>query len=346
MRQRFRFFCCGCGANAADSDMEVDDESECGGSKGGEEVGGTRQLSWAQVERMTGGFTSAVVGEGGFSTVYLARLSGALAAVKVHRSSERIHRVFRQELETLLRIRHPHIVRLLGFCEQQDEGVLVLEFAANGNLYEKLHGGGKAAGAMPWARRVSVALQVAQALEYLHERCEPQVVHGDVKASNVLLDASMSAKLCDFGSARMGFSAAVRPRSSAHTMLGSPGYVDPHYIRSGVVTKKTDVYSFGVLLLELLTGIEAFCPVEGRLLTAVLAPRLKAACDARMLVDERLGSAYDAGEASAVAALAASCVGQNPSLRPSMGDVVRTLEQSAQGSILAAGKGSDGQGKL
>lgn len=350
MGQRFRFFCCGCGANAADGDMEVDDESECGGagaSKGGEEVG-TRQLSWAQVERMTGGFTSAVVGEGGFSTVYLARLSGALAAVKVHRSSERIHRVFRQELETLLRIRHPHIVRLLGFCEQQDEGVLVLEFAANGNLYEKLHGGGKAAGAMPWARRVSVALQVAQALEYLHDRCEPQVVHGDVKASNVLLDASMSAKLCDFGSARMGFSAAVRPRSSAHTMVGSPGYVDPHYIRSGVVTKKTDVYSFGVLLLELLTGIEAFCPVEGRLLTAVLAPRLKAgaACDARMLVDERLGSAYDAAEASAVAALAASCVGQNPSLRPSMGDVVRTLEQSAQGSILAAGKGSDGQGKL
>lgn len=121
MGQRFRFFCCGCGANAADGDMEVDDESECGGagaSKGGEEVG-TRQLSWAQVERMTGGFTSAVVGEGGFSTVYLARLSGALAAVKVHRSSERIHRVFRQELETLLRIRHPHIVRLLGFCEQQ-----------------------------------------------------------------------------------------------------------------------------------------------------------------------------------------------------------------------------------
>ncbi|KAE8769576.1 putative receptor-like protein kinase [Hordeum vulgare] len=346
MGQRLRFFCCGCGANAADGgDMEVDDEPERGGGKGGEEAG-TRQLSWAQVERMTGGFTSAVVGEGGFSTVYLARLSGALAAVKVHRSSERIHRVFRQELETLLRVRHPHIVRLLGFCEQQDEGVLVLEFAANGNLYEKLHGGGKAAGAMPWARRVSVAVQVAQALEYLHERCEPQVVHGDVKASNVLLDASMSAKLCDFGSARMGFSAAVRPRSSAHTMLGSPGYVDPHYIRSGVVTKKTDVYSFGVLLLELLTGMEAFCPVEGRLLTAVLAPRLKAAGDARMLVDERLGSAYDAGEASAVAALAASCVGQNPSLRPSMGDVVRTLEQSAQGSILAVGRGSDGQGKL
>ncbi|KAG2547884.1 hypothetical protein PVAP13_9KG130400 [Panicum virgatum] len=322
--QRYRFFFCGCGANAAAGDREGDDDGDFGAfgekaEKGAE--AGPRGLSWAQVEAMTGGFTSAVVGEGGFSTVYLARLSGALAAVKVHRSSERLHRVFRQELDALQRVRHPHIVRLLAFCEQQEEGVLVLEFAANGNLHERLHGGGKAAGAMPWARRVSVALQVARALEYLHDQCEPQVVHGDVKASNVLLDASMAAKLCDFGSARMGFSAAVRPRPSARTMLGSPGYVDPHYIRSGVVTKKSDVYSFGVLLLELLTGMEAFCAAEGRLLTAVLAPRLRADCDARGLVDERLGTAYDAAEAAAVAALAAACVGENPSLRPSMADV-------------------------
>ncbi|PAN46490.1 hypothetical protein PAHAL_9G189200 [Panicum hallii] len=350
--QRYRFFCCGCGANAAAGDREGDDDGDFGAFEEKVEKGaeaGPRGLSWAQVEAMTGGFTSAVVGEGGFSTVYLARLSGALAAVKVHRSSERLHRVFRQELDTLQRVRHPHIVRLLAFCEQQEEGVLVLEFAANGNLHERLHGGGKAAGAMPWARRVSVALQVARALEYLHDQCEPQVVHGDVKASNVLLDASMTAKLCDFGSARMGFSAAVRPRSSAHTMLGSPGYVDPHYIRSGVVTKKSDVYSFGVLLLELLTGMEAFCAEEGRLLTAVLAPRLRAsapACDARGLVDERLGTAYDAAEAAAVAALAAACVGENPSLRPSMADVVRTLEHRAQGSISAVGRRSDGHGKV
>ncbi|KAB8113322.1 hypothetical protein EE612_052285 [Oryza sativa] len=365
MWQRYRFLCCGCGGNMAASaagDRGCDDDADCGGGSGGggfgeEEEGGkggvagaARRLSWAQVEAMTGGFTSAVVGEGGFSTVYLARVAGALAAVKVHRSSERLHRVFRQELDALLRVRHPHIVRLLAFCEQQEEGVLVLEFAANGNLHERLHGGGKAAGTMPWARRASVALQVARALEYLHDRCEPAVVHGDVKASNVLLDAAMSAKLCDFGSARMGFSAAVRPRSSAHTMLGSPGYVDPHYIRSGMVTKKSDVYSFGVLLLELLTGMEAFCAAEGRLLTAVLAPRLRpasgAACDARMLVDERLGSAYDAGEASAVASLAASCVGENPSLRPSMADVVRALEQGAHGSISAVARRSDGHGKL
>jgi len=201
---------------------------------------------------------------------------------------------------------------------------------------------------------MAIAFQVAMALEHLHEARDPPVIHGDIKASNVLLDASLDAKLCDFGFAHVGFSAALQPppeaaappRAPARPVMGSPGYVDPHYIRSGVVTKKSDVYSFGVLLLELLTGMEAFCAAEGRLLTAVLAPRLRAGCDARGLVDERLGTAYDAAEAAAVAALAAACVGENPSLRPSMADVVRTLEQSAQGSISAVGRRSDGYGKV
>ncbi|KAF0915103.1 hypothetical protein E2562_033692 [Oryza meyeriana var. granulata] len=120
MWQRYRFLCCGCGANTAaagererDEDADYGGEVEGFGEDGGKEAAvGARRLSWAQVEAMTGGFTSAVVGEGGFSTVYLARISGALAAVKVHRSSERLHHVFRQELDALLRVRHPHIVRL------------------------------------------------------------------------------------------------------------------------------------------------------------------------------------------------------------------------------------------
>ncbi|XP_052146705.1 salt tolerance receptor-like cytoplasmic kinase 1 [Oryza glaberrima] len=336
-RHRHRLLCCGGGVATAPGRFAGDaiadhQQAAAAGAKNAAATSSARQLSWAQVEAMTRGFTSAVVGEGGFSTVYLGRVAGSLAAVKVHRSSERLQRAFRQELDALLRVRHPHIVRLLAFCDQRDEGVLVLEFAPNGNLHEQLHGAG-AGGAMPWARRVAVALQVARALEYLHDRCEPQVVHGDVKSSNVLLDAAMGARLCDFGSARAGFSAAVhcpRPRPSSLAVLGSPGYVDPHYLRSGVVTKKSDVYSFGVLLLELLTGTQAFC--DGMLLTAAVAPKLKgaAAGDVEKLVDERLGCQYNAAEAATVAALAAACVGDNPSLRPSMADVVRTLEKPAQ----------------
>ncbi|CAM0870957.1 unnamed protein product [Alopecurus aequalis] len=332
-RPKFPLLCCGCGGVttgvAARQPAPVDEDTAKNAGKS------ARQLSWAQVEAMTAGFTSAVVGEGGFSTVYLARLSrgsqSQLAAVKVHRScSERLRRAFRQELDALLRVRHPHIVRLLAFCDQRDEGVLVLEFAPNGNLHDNLHGDGKVVPTtMPWARRVVVALQVARALEYLHDRCEPQVVHGDVKASNVLLDASMVARLCDFGSALAGFSASVRP---PRAVLGSPGYVDPHYLRSGVLTKKSDVYSFGVLLLELLTGTQPFH--DNRLLTSTVAPMIKAgSCDVHKLVDQRLGCKYDGAEAAAVATLAAACVGENPTFRPSMGDVVRSLEQ-----ISAAGR--------
>ncbi|XP_037437477.1 salt tolerance receptor-like cytoplasmic kinase 1 [Triticum dicoccoides] len=345
-RHKFPLLCCACGGDGvvATRGAAVDDQQQQPGGKVG-----ARQLSWAQVEAMTAGFTSAVVGEGGFSTVYLARLAGSgssqLAAVKVHRSSERLRRAFRQELDALLRVRHPHIVRLLAFCDQRDEGVLVLEFAPNGSLHDHLHGrdgeGSKAAPAptMPWARRVAVALQVARALEYLHDRCEPQVVHGDVKASNVLLDAAMGARLCDFGSARAGFSASAAVRTP-RAVQGSPGYVDPHYLRSGVLTKKSDVYSLGVLLLELLTGTQPFS--DGRLLTSTVAPMIKAgscscSCDqVHKLVDQRLGCRYDAAEAATVATLAAACVGDNPALRPSMADVVRTLEQ-----ISAAGRRSD-----
>ncbi|CAL4912182.1 unnamed protein product [Urochloa decumbens] len=340
LQSRRGLLCCGCGGSAgavvaggarAAAAVLVGEETD--GHKPGahtaEQI--ARRVSWAQVESMTRGFTSGVVGEGGFSTVYLGRVGGSPAAVKVHRRSERVQRAFRQELEALLRVRHPHIVRLLAFCcddqDQQAAGVLVLELAPNGSLHDHLHRHQRTV--MPWPRRVAVALQVARALEYLHHRCEPQVVHGDVKASNVLLDAAMAARLCDFGSARAGFLSARRG-----VLLGSPGYVDPHYLRSGVLTSKSDVYSFGALLLEMLTGLQPF-QHGPRLLAATTTPP----CD---LVDRRLGCRYDATEAKAMVALAAACVGDNPTLRPSMADVVRALERTAHASI---GTRSDGGGK-
>ncbi|XP_066345614.1 salt tolerance receptor-like cytoplasmic kinase 1 [Miscanthus floridulus] len=310
----------------------VDDEAE-------DSSGAARQLAWAEVETATGGFSSKVVGRGGCSTVYLASLpsssSSRLGAVKVHCSSERLHRAFRRELDVLLSLRHPHIVRLLGYCDERDEGVLVFEYAPNGDLHEALHG--CAGGVLPWARRVVVAFQVATALEYLHEGRDPAVIHGDIKASNVLLDASMDAKLCDFGFAHVGVSATMGGggRPSDRAVMGSPGYVDPHLLRSGVATKKSDVYSFGVLLLELLTGKEAACRETGHRLTAAVRPKLS---DGQVsdVLDQRLGGDYDVAESAAVAELAMRCVSDSPGLRPSMADVVRVLQEktSAAGSRL------------
>ncbi|KAJ8499691.1 hypothetical protein OPV22_010243 [Ensete ventricosum] len=315
---------------------------------GKEKSSATRRFGWAEIESVTGKFApDAVVGEGGSSTVYLARLpDSSLAALKLHRPSERLHRAFRQELDVLLRLGHPHIVRLLGYCDdREEEGVLVFEYVPNGSLHERLHGDGEV---LPWARRMAVAYQVAQALEYLHEGCDPQVVHSDVKAANVLLDGRMEAKLCDFGSARAGFSAAVAPPRSARAMMvGSLGYVDPHYLRSGMVSKKSDVYSFGVLLLELVVGAEAFDAGRELRLTAAMGPVLRDPKGrARKAVDPRLGGDYDAGEAKAAVDVAASCVGDNPGLRPSMAEVVRMLREKASSSIAAVASKSDGKSDL
>ncbi|GJN21718.1 hypothetical protein PR202_gb09225 [Eleusine coracana subsp. coracana] len=300
----------------------------------------TKRFAWSEIESVTAGFSSRVIGQGGFSTVYLASLSSSrLGAVKVQRStgSERLHRAFRAELGVLLSLRHPHVVRLLGYCDDRDEGVLVFEYAPNGDLHDRLfssHAAGtekkaRLAAALTWPRRMAIAFQGR----------DPAVIHGDVKASNVLLDANLDAKLCDFGFARAGFSAAVQPtaRSSARpVMMGSPGYVDPHFLASGVATKKSDVYSFGVLLLELLTGRKAFCSDTGRRLTATVCPALEEG-ELASMVDPRLRGDYDADEAATVAVLASRCVSDSPGLRPSMAEVVREFQEKTTALFSATG---------
>ncbi|XP_020590882.1 probable receptor-like protein kinase At1g33260 [Phalaenopsis equestris] len=291
-----------------------------------------RRFTWKEVESATANFNSDVIGKGGFSTVYFGRLKNSIpASIKLHHCSERLHQAFLLELDVLLRLHHPHIVRLLGYCDERDEqGVLIFEFIPNGNLQEKLHSGD----VLPWARRTAIAYRIAQALEYLHEGSEIQIIHGDINTSNVLLDGDLNPKLCDFGCARMGFSAVRRPAA----MIGSPGYVDPHYIRTGMVSKKSDVYSFGVMLLVLITGAEAFDVGNERLLTAVASKMLREAADGEVkkIVDRRLRGYFEEGEVAVMAAISALCIGQNPSLRPSMADVVRIIEEKVPSAM--AGK--------
>ncbi|CAN6463774.1 unnamed protein product [Victoria cruziana] len=303
-------------------------------AKSGSEV---KRLSWAEVRRITDGFASAV-GVGGFSTVYRARLGGSgLGAAKVIRSSERLNREFRQELDVLSQVRHDNIVKLLGYCDETEEGVLLFELVANGNLHERLHGE-KEGEVLTWQQRKSIAVGVARAIEHLHDGCECPVVHCDIKSSNVLLDERLSPKLCDFGSARVGFSSTVLP-PTASPVMGSPGYVDPYYLRTGLASKKTDVYSFGVLLLEIVSGIEAFCAETERLLTRVTADVVRDPARAPEIVDARLAGRFDPEEARAIVSVAASCLREQPALRPSIAEVAALLADSAAASPLSvAGK--------
>ncbi|KAK4489242.1 hypothetical protein RD792_005039 [Penstemon davidsonii] len=299
------------------------------------------RFSWDQIQRSTRNF-SVVIGYGGFSTVYLADKiklfkdsSTVAAAVKVQCSSERLNQAYKQELEILLHLNHPNIVKLLGHCDDREEGILIFEYVPNGNLQEKLHG---SSNLISWKRRMAIAFQLAQAMEYLHNKCGLQIVHGDIKCSNILLDEDFNCKLCDFGSSKMGFSSTVLPPSPSDSpftrrnnnrnmMLGSPGYTDPHYFRTGLASKKNDVYSFGVVVLELITGMEAFNPSSGERLTVKVGPMLRDLDDTKMveMLDPRLLRGVDLEEVKAMAALSAMCLCDSPSFRPSASDILTTM---------------------
>lgn len=265
---------------------------------------------------------SVVIGHGGFSTVYLAEFpDSSRAAVKMQCGSQRLsRRAYRQELEILRRLRHHTIVKLLGYCDDREEGILILEYVPNGNLQEKLHGSSTF---LPWMTRMAIAFQLAQAIAYLHRNC---IVHGDIKASNILLDEDLNCKLCDFGSAKMGLSSTVALLdSNSRMMVGSLGYTDPLYLKTGLASYKNDVYSFGVVLLELITGMEAFSPGRGEALATRAGPMLRDVEKVGEMVDRRIRGEVDLEEARAMAALSAICVSDSPSVRPSAANILTRM---------------------
>ncbi|XP_022996335.1 probable receptor-like protein kinase At1g33260 [Cucurbita maxima] len=299
---------------------------------------GAGKFRWTEIEAFTNHF-STVVGSGGFSKVYLARMTAGAAAVKILGGSERLNRMFRQELDILLQLRHQNIVGFIGYCDERDLGALVFEYVPNGNLQEKLHSR-PAAAVLPWKIRLTIAFQLAQAIEYLHEKCRLQIVHSDIKSSNILLDERFNCKLCDFGSAKMGFSSAVANQSSLppspfrakQLMMGSPGYTDPQYLRTGIASKKNDIYSFGVVLLELITGKEAFCSEKGQILTSIIPPTVRhgggiTPSAVVELVDPRLRWDFDGGEAGALLSIATACISQPPAPRPTIGGVLQMMRE-------------------
>ncbi|XP_049374200.1 probable receptor-like protein kinase At1g33260 [Solanum verrucosum] len=300
------------------------DLEENGDSK---KLGVKRLFTCDEVEKFTMNLSrSRLIAYGGFSTVYLAQFPDSmLAAVKImDLSSERFQRVYKQELDILLQIQHENIVKFLGNCDNGEEGMLVFEYVPNGTLQEKLHGvdGRKS---LSWRNRMAIAFQLAKAIEYLHDKCPLPIVHGDIKASNILLDKKYNSKLCDFGSAKMGFSSTILPPSANRMMLGSPGYTDPHYLRTGIASKKNDIYSYGIIVLELISGFEALSSDNGERLISKAGTILRDSSKVAEMVDSKLNGVYDLEEAKAMVSLAGFCLGDSPSLRPSASEILDTI---------------------
>ncbi|KAA8538737.1 hypothetical protein F0562_028368 [Nyssa sinensis] len=198
------------------------------------------------------------IGVGATSFVYLADLGdGRFGAVKrVMEEKGGSKKMFLDEVSVLLRISHPNLVGLMGFCLDKGEQLLLLEYVPNKSLFDRMHSRhGQSLGALSWSNRLGIALDIARALDYLHSVADPPVIHRDVKSSNILLTDDNHAKLADFGLCKLGHDAQTAQTPT--TIKGSFGYVDTNYLNTGLVSPKSDVYSFGVLLLELITGLKS-----------------------------------------------------------------------------------------
>ncbi|XP_056865615.1 probable receptor-like protein kinase At1g80640 isoform X2 [Raphanus sativus] len=278
------------------------------------------------LEKATGGFKdSNVIGQGGFGCVYKASLdNNTKAAVKkIENVSQEAKREFQNEVELLSKIQHSNIISLLGSASEINSSFIVYELMETGSLDDQLHGP-SCGSALTWHMRMKIALDTARGLEYLHEHCRPPVIHRDLKSSNILLDSSFNAKISDFG---LAVSVGVHGSNNIK-LSGTLGYVAPEYLLDGKLTDKSDVYAFGVVLLELLLGrrpVEKLSPSQCQSLVTWAMPQLTDRSKLPNIVDPVIKDSMDLKHLYQVAAMAVLCVQPEPSYRPLITDVLHSL---------------------
>lgn len=278
------------------------------------------------LEKASNSFSdSNVLGEGGFGRVYKARLDDDkhVAVKKLDCASQDAVREFENEVNLLSKMQHPNIISLLGYSINCETRFLVYELMQNGSLETQLHGPSRGS-ALTWHMRMKIALDTARGLEYLHEHCNPSVIHRDLKSSNILLNANFNAKLSDFGLAVTDGS----QNKSNVKLSGTLGYVAPEYLLDGKLTDKSDVYAFGVVLLELLLGrkpVEKLAPAQCQSIVTWAMPQLTDRSKLPKIVDPAIKDTMDMKHLYQVAAVAVLCVQPEPSYRPLITDVLHSL---------------------
>ncbi|XP_041991285.1 cold-responsive protein kinase 1-like [Salvia splendens] len=308
-----------CGRNSAQSDPVL-----------GDELSGVQNVtlySYKELTIATNGFSQAnKIGEGGFGSVYKGKLrNGQMAAIKVLSADSRQGvREFLTEIQVISDIEHGNLVKLYGCCVEQNQRILVYNYLENNSLAATLLGGGHCSIHFSWQKRVKICKGVARGLAYLHEEVRPHIVHRDIKASNILLDKYLSPKISDFGLAKL------MPPNMTHVstrVAGTIGYLAPEYAIRGQLTRRADIYSFGVLLIEIVSGrcnTNTRLPIEEQYIlerTWQLYERKELV----LLVDTALNGQFDAEQACKFFKIGLLCTQDSPKLRPSMSTVVRML---------------------
>ncbi|KFK24748.1 hypothetical protein AALP_AA8G019600 [Arabis alpina] len=299
-----------------------------------------KNFSLSELKSATRSFRpDSMVGEGGFGCVFKGwidettfapskRGTGIVIAVKrLNLEGMQGHREWLAEINYLGQLDHPNLVKLIGYCYEEEHRLLVYEFMPRGSLENHLFRRGTFFQPLSWNTRVRMALGAARGLAFLHN-AQPQVIYRDFKASNILLDSNYNAKLSDFGLARdgpMGDNSHVSTR-----VMGTQGYAAPEYMATGHLSASSDVYSFGVVLLELLSGrraIDKNQPVGEHNLVEWARPYLRNKRKLLRIMDPRLQGQYSLTRALKIAILALDCIAFDYKVRPTMNDIVKTLEE-------------------
>ncbi|KAH9606832.1 hypothetical protein KSS87_020240 [Heliosperma pusillum] len=299
---------------------------------------GLKAFSFSDLKTATKNFRpDSVIGEGGFGYVFKGWIdeqtllpakagTGMIVAVKkLKPEGHQGHKEWLTEVNYLGQLHHPNLVKLIGYCADGDNRLLVYEYMSKGSLENHLFRRGPQP--VSWETRIKVTIGAAKGLSFLHD-AESQVIYRDFKASNILVDSDFHAKLSDFGLAKAG---PTGDRTHVSTqVMGTQGYAAPEYVATGRLSAKSDVYSYGVVLLELLTGRRALdrskVPEEQNLVDWA-KPYLGDRRKLFRIMDTKLEGQYPQKEAFKVASLAVQCINPEPRLRPKMSEVVEELEK-------------------
>ncbi|ESQ50600.1 hypothetical protein EUTSA_v10022596mg [Eutrema salsugineum] len=286
-------------------------------------------FTYQELAAATGGFAdSNLLGQGGFGYVHKGVLpSGKEVAVKSLKSgSGQGEREFQAEVDIISRVHHRYLVSLVGYCIADGQRMLVYEFVPNNTLEYHLHG--KNLPVMDFSIRMRIALGSAKGLAYLHEDCHPRIIHRDIKSANILLDFNFDAMVADFGLAKL---TSDNYTHVSTRVMGTFGYLAPEYASSGKLTEKSDVFSFGVMLLELITGkrpVDNSSTMDDTLVDWARPIMARALEDGNFneLADPRLEGNYSPQEMARMVTCAAASIRHSGRKRPKMSQIVRALE--------------------
>ncbi|OQU90117.1 hypothetical protein SORBI_3002G343100 [Sorghum bicolor] len=288
-----------------------------------------QQFSFKSIQTATGSFKT-LIGEGGFGSVYRGALAnGQEVAVKVRStSSTQGTREFNNELRLLSAVWHENLVPLIGYCCEKDQQILVYPFMSNGSLQDRLYGEASKRKVLDWPTRLSVCIGAARGLVYLHNFAGRCVIHRDIKSSNILLDHSMCGKVADFGFSK--YAPQEGDSNPSMEVRGTAGYLDPEYYSTQVLSTRSDVFSFGVVLLEIVTGREPLDVKRPRAEWSLVEWAKPYITEYKIeeMVDPGIKGQYCSEAMWRVLEVASVCTEPFSTFRPTMEDVLRELEDA------------------